>query len=220
MEVTSTQSTATTSATSTSAQSSSVLTTDFEVFLQMLTAQARYQDPLDPLESSEYSAQLAQFSMVEQQVATNSLMEQLLAALTTTETGNMAQWIGMDALTTESVAFSGTPISIAPDPEFGADEMYLVVKDSSGNTVDTRQLPVSNEVVEWSGVALDGSTFPNGTYSFEIETRTAGSVVDTQPARTYARVTEARFEDGAMQIILDGGVSVASDSVLGLRAPT
>lgn len=56
------------------AATSSVLSSDFEVFLQMLTAQAEYQDPLEPIDSSEYAAQLAQFSMVEQQVMTNDLM--------------------------------------------------------------------------------------------------------------------------------------------------
>ena len=56
----------------------SALTSDFDTFLKMLTAQAKYQDPLEPLDSTEYAAQLAQFSMVEQQVQTN---EQLLSLI-------------------------------------------------------------------------------------------------------------------------------------------
>ena len=53
------------------------LSSDFETFLQMLTVQARYQDPLEPLSSSDYAAQLAQFSMVEQQVLTNDQLGNL-----------------------------------------------------------------------------------------------------------------------------------------------
>ena len=64
--VSATQPVATT--TGTSPSSTSALTSDFETFLKMLTTQARYQDPLEPLDSQEYASQLAQFSMVEQQV--------------------------------------------------------------------------------------------------------------------------------------------------------
>ena len=80
-----------------SSENRAILSSDFDVFLQMLTAQARYQDPLEPVDSSEYASQLAQFSMVEQQVLTNDLVENLMSALTSSETGNMAQWIGMEA---------------------------------------------------------------------------------------------------------------------------
>ena len=55
----------------------SALSADFETFIKMLTTQAKYQDPLEPLDSSEYAAQLAQFSMVEQQVLSNDLLKWL-----------------------------------------------------------------------------------------------------------------------------------------------
>jgi len=57
------------------------IASDFETFLKMLTAQARYQDPLEPIDSTEYSAQLAQFSMVEQQVQGNDLLTAMQAQL-------------------------------------------------------------------------------------------------------------------------------------------
>ncbi len=44
-----------------SPQAKAVLSSDFETFIKMLTTQAKYQDPLEPLDSSEYAAQLAQF---------------------------------------------------------------------------------------------------------------------------------------------------------------
>lgn len=57
--------------------SASGLASDFETFLKMLTAQARYQDPLEPIDLTEYASQLAQFSMVEQQVKTNDMLSAL-----------------------------------------------------------------------------------------------------------------------------------------------
>ncbi|MEM9127629.1 MAG: flagellar hook capping FlgD N-terminal domain-containing protein, partial [Pseudomonadota bacterium] len=72
---------ATTQAQPTSTPQANALTSDFETFLLMLTAQARNQDPLEPLDSSQYASQLAQFSMVEQQVQTNDLLSSLSNAL-------------------------------------------------------------------------------------------------------------------------------------------
>ena len=78
---------------------SAVLSSDFEVFLQMLTAQAKYQDPLEPIDNSEYAAQLAQFSMVEQQVTTNDLMEQMLSAFGTNDMASAANSVSYTHLT-------------------------------------------------------------------------------------------------------------------------
>ena len=86
---------------------SGVLGSDFEVFLQMLTAQAQYQDPLEPMDNSEYAAQLAQFSMVEQQVMTNDLMEQLMTTLGANNMSSAANWIGMEALVQGPVQYDG-----------------------------------------------------------------------------------------------------------------
>ena len=59
------------------ASNAATLSSDFETFIRMLTAQARYQDPLEPLDSSQYATQLAQFSMVEQQVLANDRLAAL-----------------------------------------------------------------------------------------------------------------------------------------------
>ena len=50
---------------------------DYETFLKMLTAQAKYQDPLEPMDSSEYASQLAQFSMVEKQTENNDILSSM-----------------------------------------------------------------------------------------------------------------------------------------------
>ncbi len=76
-------------ATTGSTEANAVLSSDFETFLQMLTAQARYQDPLEPIDSSEYAAQLAQFSMVEQQVQSNELLQALSAQMSASAIGQL-----------------------------------------------------------------------------------------------------------------------------------
>ncbi|MGB3245102.1 MAG: flagellar hook capping FlgD N-terminal domain-containing protein [Sulfitobacter sp.] len=196
-----------------------ILASDFETFLQMLTTQAKYQDPLEPMDSSEYAAQLAQFSMVEQQVLSNDLLSALAVQLGSGSMAQMAGWIGMEARTTAPVEFDGSPVTLYPNPVAVADEVILVVYDENGAEVQRASLPVSADPVEWAGVADDGSPFPKGIYSFEIENRAEGELLITDLAESYARVTETRMQNGQSVLILKGGSAVLADSVAALREP-
>ena len=193
------------------------LSSDFETFLEMLTAQVRYQDPLEPIESSEYAAQLAQFSMVEQQVLSNDLLTSLTAQLGSSNMSQMASWIGMEALSIAPVQFDGTPVTINPNPLTASDEVVLVVYNANGNEVQRQQLPVAAEPVDWAGVQSDGTPFPSGTYSFEIESRAGGELLVSDQAETYSRITEARTQDGQTVLILQSGAAVLSSAVSGIR---
>jgi flagellar basal-body rod modification protein FlgD len=201
------------------AQTSGVLSSDFETFLKMLTAQARYQDPLEPIDSSEYAAQLAQFSMVEQQVKSNDLLSALAQQMGAGNMTQTASWIGMEALTNVPTYFDGRPIELTPNPAAAADQVALVVRDSNGAEVQRLPLPVSAEPVTWAGVSDDGSHFPNGTYRFDIESRAKGEVILSEPAETYGRITEARLQNGEALLILKGGSVITAASVTGLREP-
>ena len=203
-----------------SADNRAVLTSDFDVFLQMLTAQARYQDPLEPVDSSEYASQLAQFSMVEQQVLTNDLVESLMNALTSSETGNMAQWIGMEALTSSSANFQGNPLTVIPNPPNDAESVNLVAYNSRGEEVQRFAIGTGTDPILWNGVLANGTLAPNGAYRFETEAIANGAVYRTDPAQSYTRVVESRMDAGQMRLVLDTGEFVNSDEVAGLREPS
>jgi len=202
-----------------STSSSSSLASDFDVFIQMLTAQAQYQDPLEPIDSSEYAAQLAQFSMVEQQVNTNKLMEQMLAVLSTSDMSGAANWIGKEALVQGPAKFDGDPVTIAPNPPIAADEVTLIVTNAQGAEVQRLSMPTGAEPFAWEGRKTDGSSFASGEYSFEIESKANGEVLLTEPAMAYSRVTEARIDNGETLLVLDSGYMIAVKNVIGLREP-
>lgn len=208
----------TSSAAATSVQAEAVLSSDFETFINMLTTQAKYQDPLEPLDSSEYAAQLAQFSMVEQQVLSNDLLTALSSQLGGSNVGQMASWIGMEARTTAPIQFDGTPLTILPEQPVGAETAQLVVYDSSGQEVDRGAIPISSDPVVWAGVASDGQPLTSGLYSFEVEaTDSAGNTLATTQAATYAKIVEVQNLGADAQVIFEGGAQASANGVTALR---
>lgn len=209
----------TTSAPQSSATQSTGLSSDFETFLKMLTAQARYQDPLEPIDSTEYAAQLAQFSMVEQQVKTNDTLTSLISSLGGNQFSAMSNWVGMDARAAMPAYFEGNPVTLYPNPAAVSDKVELVISDSAGKEVQRISLPVSADPYTWDGTDDAGSTLPNGTYSFQIESQKDGEVILSDPAQVYANVQEAQLQNGEVVLIMEGGQAILASSVTSLRDP-
>lgn len=197
----------------------SVLNSDFEVFLKMLTAQALYQDPLEPVSSSEYAAQLAQFSMVEQQVLTNELMENLVQASGATSEFNPPTWLGLEVLAETPVSYSGQPIELAANPPLSTTEMALVVYDNKGDLVLDQQVTIASGPVVWNGINDDKKRVEDGFYTVRVESRRGDEVIQTDTIEAYRTVTETLLEDGEVVLLLDNGATVKADQVTGMRDP-
>ena len=113
-------------------KSSTEISSDFETFLKMLTVQMQNQDPLNPVDSSDYAVQLATFSGVEQQVQTNDLLRSLMGQLGAAGMADFAGWVGMEARTNLPVTFAGSPVQLSVAPAASADAAALVVTDEGG----------------------------------------------------------------------------------------
>ena len=111
---------------SNAAEAEATITADFESFLQLLTAQMRNQDPLSPIDSTQFVEQLASFSAVEQQVQTNSLLEGLVGSLTESDLSDASQWVGRVVETA------------SPSSYFAGEDLYYRIPDR-GLTVGTSQ---------------------------------------------------------------------------------
>lgn len=204
-----------------SPQAQAVLSSDFETFIQMLTTQAKYQDPLEPLDSSEYAAQLAQFSMVEQQVLSNDLLTALTSQAASSDMGQMSGWIGMEGRTAEAVPFDINPITVYPTVPIGAQAMTLVTYNDAGVEVARDAIPVSSDPVIWSGLTEGGGIQPVGLYRFEVEaTGTNGITLPSAQAQTYARIVEISSVSGEARVIFSGGAEVSAGSITALREAT
>jgi len=208
---------ATSSASEVQPKSKSVISSDFETFLKMLTTQARYQDPLEPIDSSDYSAQLAQFSMVEQQVKSNDLLTALTAQIGGGNIGQVAGWIGMEARSAAPVHFNGTPITVVPKVSASADSAQLIVYNTQGKEVQRSPISLSEGQVQWAGVSNSGTPFENGLYTFSVESRLSGEIIGTTQAESYSRIVEARIENTGSRLVLAGGSEITADQIKALR---
>lgn len=212
--------TAVTSATppAASAQTSKI-TSDFTTFLKMLTVQMQNQDPLNPIDSSDYAVQLATFSGVEQQVQTNQLLAEMMGRFSQMGMSEMAGWVGQEARTNSPVHYDGSPVTLSPNPAAGATSAVIVVKDAQGNLVSREEIPVSAAPYQWLGADAAGDPLPSGTYSIALESLKGDAVIDSRPIEHYARVIEARGGAAGTTLVLEGGIEVAVSAVTGLRLP-
>ncbi|WP_197918654.1 flagellar hook capping FlgD N-terminal domain-containing protein [Thiosulfatihalobacter marinus] len=204
----------------TNTQGATAISSDFETFLQMLSVQMRNQDPLNPVDSSEYAVQLATFSSVEQQVFTNDLLTLISAQMGSLGMSGLASWVGMEARVTAPAAFSGEPIDVVPRVESLADAAFVRVLDETGNEVQRFAIDPSDQALRWTGAGDDGQPLPDGNYSFEVESWSNGKVLATYPADVYTRITEARGGSNGMMLIAAGGVEFLSSQVISLREPS
>lgn len=199
---------------------STTLSSDFNTFLQMLTVQMQNQDPLNPVDSSDYATQLATFSSVEQQVLSNDLLQSLVGQMSVMGMAQLSGWVGMEARAPAAAYFDGSPITIAPNPVAIADEVTLIVRDADGIEVQREPLAISADPIEWAGVDVDGNPLPNGLYTFEVESSANGEVVLTEVAEIYSRIVEARGENGGTVLVLEGGATVNAGGITAIREPS
>jgi flagellar basal-body rod modification protein FlgD len=180
-----------------------LISSDFNTFLKMLTTQLKNQDPLNPMDNSEYAAQLATFSGVEQQLGLSGL-------------STYAGWVGKDVRADMPVWYSGKPVNLAAQPDPQADSAELVVTDATGGVVARQPVPLDARTVTWTGLDPQGVAMATGRYTFALESFAQGARIATTPAEAYARVTEAR--GGATPtLVFEGGIEVEAKKITALR---
>lgn len=197
-----------------------MLGSDFETFLRMLTTQLRNQDPLSPMESTDFAVQLATFAGVEQQTLTNQRLATLASSLGAGDIGRLAGWIGMEARVAAPVRHEGGPrtLSLAPDP--AADQLIVRISDAAGRAVGFIPAPTGGGDFEWDGITGAGAPLGPGTYAFTLENYAGGELIGTSAVEVFARVVETRLEpDGSARIVLEGGHAATTAEVRALRLP-
>jgi len=142
-------------------------------FLKLLTTQLQYQDPLNPMDNTQFTAQLAQFSSLEQLTDLNKGMTSLITAQAGMANLQALSYLGHQvAAPTDhlTLAESGdTPFQIQlPD---GADDVVVTVRDASGGVIAANHLgplPPGLHTAAWDGQTKDAARAAAGDYAVEV----------------------------------------------------
>ncbi|WP_297773946.1 flagellar hook capping FlgD N-terminal domain-containing protein [uncultured Roseovarius sp.] len=199
------------------ASNATALSADFETFLKMLTTQMRNQDPLNPVESSDFAVQLATFSTVEQQVLTNDLLTDLGARLGALGLGQVSGWIGMQAVTEDPVIFDGQPVTLSTTVAAQAQAAEIVATNAQGIVVNRQSIPAVSGKVEWIGQDPAGLPIEDGVYDLEVHSIVGGETVARHAVQQVALIAEAQFDGEETRLVLENGQRILASQVVGLR---
>ena len=182
-------------------------------FLRLLITQLRYQDPLNPMKGTEFAAQLAQFSSVEQLANINSnlqanlegtyLMTQAISnSLATTMIGKEVK-AGISTLTFDGKGDARLGYTLSG----AATSVTVKIYDSSGKLVRTMAgtgTASGDNTMTWDGTNDQGAALPAGSYGFEVIAQDAnGASVRATPFITGA-ITGVRFRSDGTYFVVNG----------------
>lgn len=212
--------TATTSVTTTTASGGGARTTgtsDYQTFLTMLTTQLKNQDPTSPMESADFSTQLATFSGVEQQTLTNQALDGIAARLDAMTLSDLSTWLGARALVETPVTVDGSAVAIRPVVKEGADSAVLVVADAKGNVVSRTGIDPAADSLDWRPTDATGAPLTRGTYALTVESYAGETLLGTSPVRRLETVVEAQNGSDGTVLVLEDGTEVAASAVISLQ---
>lgn len=191
------------------------LATNFETFLSLLTAQLKNQDPLSPLDSNEFTAQLTQMTGVEQQLLTNQLLNSLLEAQTGDGLTQAAAYMGKDATAVWSTTrFEDGAANWSYELGDGATSATIQIVNAAGQTVWSGPAPDKSGGLHdftWDGKTTGGGQVDDGgVYTMKVFAKNgAGADVESQ-VLIRGRVTSVEMYDNTAYVAIGGSVMPVS----------
>lgn len=191
-------------------------TADFESFLTLLTAQLRNQDPLSPLDATEFVAQLASFSSVEQLVGVNERLDGFDDQILSGTIAGFSAWIGKDvAIGDGTFRYTGAPVSFGFEPARPTQTIIGTVRTTAGAEVDRFAV---------NGSGADSWTSPRelpagADLVMELEYFTDGVSQGLSPAGVLRRVTGLEGARDGFEIVLKDGGRATVDEVVLVKEP-
>lgn len=189
-------------------------------FLRLLLTQLRYQDPLNPLDGVQFTAQLAQFSTLEQLFNINDGINQITSTQEDTKK--------MEALSVlnKYVEAEGDLISVDGEnsakgsfilEEPGVCEVYIYSDDGLIRRIDLGSLGEGKHEFEWDGRDSNGDTVSPGIYSFQINAKNQEGESINVDLRIKGKITGVSFE-GDEPTLFVGDIPINLSQILEVSA--
>ena len=183
------------------------LTANFDMFLKLLTTQMQNQDPLDPMETSEYTQQLTQYSQVEQSIQQTAALKDILAALSTQDLAQSANFLGQRAeLDSATAGLSDqAPAQWTWQANRPIQSLTATITDGRGRVVETRDLdPDDAGSFAWDGSLSTGGTAAAGGYTLSLNAVDAAGQQVPVAIRTTGVIDEVATRNGAAMLGING----------------
>jgi flagellar basal-body rod modification protein FlgD len=141
---------------------------NFQSFLTLLTTQLQNQNPLDPLDTNQFTQQLVEFAGVQQQLQTNDSLSSLVSLEQSAQATQALQYVGKTAVVSGSTT-SLTNSSATWELNIPSNStVNLSIANSAGQTVYTGNFSANagnNQPFTWNGQGSDGTQWPDGSYT-------------------------------------------------------
>src|SRR6476620_4053760 len=149
---------------------------NFMAFLQLLTTQLQNQNPLEPLDTNQFTQQLVQFAQVEQQLRSNDQLETLVALQKSTQASAALDFVGKTVVISGATTHLGTDGNTvwtfsSPKPASAT----VTIKDSTGQTAFSSNYAINSgrQDFVWDGRGTNGQRWPAGNYTMTITAKDA-----------------------------------------------
>jgi len=187
-------------------------------FLKLLTEQMKQQDPTKPMDSTEFVAELAQFSSLEQAENSNATLTKMLAGQATALQTTAASYVGKSAVfkSDEVSIEKGGQATITADLADAAADVAITLKDANGNTVRTEDVGSASAgkfSFNWDGYDSSGNQVASGTYTAQVTAKDKdGNAISV--SQTYSsKITGISFGSDGTPTFHAGGATVGLSDI-------
>lgn len=190
-----------------------------EDFMMLLVAQLKNQDPLSPDDPTEFTAQLAQFSSLEQLYNLNDSMESLAASNADSDRLSTLGTIGKDVVFEgDTTTFSGEPIEFGYSLSGPASQVTISLKQDGATlaTLNGADLTKGNHFLTWDGLTDDGSPAPVGDYDIVIDATSASEDLILATPLIRSEVTGVDLAGSTGGTLVTAAGEIAFNKIIGV----
>lgn len=198
------------------------LNEDLNRFLKLLITQLKNQDPLEPMDATEFTSQLVQFAGVEQQINANANLEKLLKLQQTSQISAMVGFIGNAVEARGNTVHLENGVAASTYTiDINADSITINVRNDAGlnvYTVDGETATGTHDFV-WDGKDKNGIAQPDGAYTIIVSAKDREDNLLDVAQTVSGKINGAGAEDGVVSLFM-GDVVILMENVISVKEPT